>query len=185
MKTDVEMQFSALAQQMGIARAGELRSQGTIRNIPAGTLLIGDGQPVDSLYLILDGVMSVSVDNSGRSLHLGRLGKGKWIGDVSLLSGEPLASSGVAAETPATLLELKHAVFRRLAVERPELANSIVRALIDALAERVRASDALIGSNGGGGLALEGSERVVSLEAGKDRGRLKSMLQKLAGVEAE
>lgn len=185
MTTDIEKQFAALAQQIGAAEVNELRSHAATMEIAAGTELIRDGQPVDSLYLVLDGVVTVSVRDNGHSLRLGRLGKGTWIGDVSLLSGDSTSSTSVTADTPATLLQLKHDVFRKMTDERPDLASAIVRLLIAALAERIRNSDAAIGRSDQGSPALQGSERVVSHEAGKDRGRLRSLLQKLAGVEAE
>jgi CRP-like cAMP-binding protein len=185
MTTDLEKQFSALAQQIGVEQVKELRSHATTVEIAAGTELVRDGQPVDSLYLVLDGVLTVSVRDNARSLRLGRLGKGTWIGDVSLLSGDSTSSTSVTAETPATLLELKHDVFRKLTAERPDLASAIVRILIGALAERIRNSDAAIGRSDQGSPALQGSEKVVSHETGKDKGRLRTMLQKLAGVEAE
>jgi len=185
MTTDIEKQFAALAQQIGAKQVSELRSHATITEVAAGTDIICDGQPVDSLYLVLDGVLTVSLRNNGRSLRLGRLGRGAWIGDVSLLSGDLISSTSVAAETPATLLELKHDVFRKLTAELPDLASAIIRILIAALAERIRNSDAAIGRSDQGSPALQGSERIVSHEAGKDKSRLRTMLQKLTGAEAE
>jgi CRP-like cAMP-binding protein len=185
MTTDIEKQFSLLAQQLGAEEARELRSHAATLEIASGTELICDGKPVDALYLVLDGVLTVSVKNNGQSLRLGRLGKGTWIGDVSLLSGDSTSSTSVTAETPATLLELKHDAFKQLTVERPDLASAIIRILIATLAERIRNSDAAIGQSEQGRPALQGSEKVVSHEAGKDKGRLRTMLQKLAGVEAE
>ena len=182
---DIEGKHSLLARQIGAEQAHDLSAHTTALEIGAGTELIGDGKPVDSLYLVLDGVLTVSVQNNGQSLRLGRLGKGAWIGDISLLSGDSTSSTSVTAETPATLLELKHDVFRKLTAERPDLASAIVRVLIAALAERLRSSDAAIGRSDQGRHALQGSEKVVSHEAGKDRGRLRTLLQKLAGVEAE
>lgn len=54
-----------------------------IRRLPAGTVLARQGDEGDSLYLVLDGVLGVSVD--GRDL--GELGPGAVLGERAVLSG--------------------------------------------------------------------------------------------------
>jgi CRP-like cAMP-binding protein len=181
-----ENTFSVLVSQIGNEHASALRTFATIREYSAGTTVLREGGPIDSLWVILDGILAVSIrDNDGRSLRLGRHGKGKWFGDLSLLTGETTASVTVIAETPVTLFDLKHDVFNRLLVEKPDLASSIVRVLIPTLVERIRASNAAIAQGTGGDLALQGSEAVFSQEAGRHKGGLESMLRKLFGFESE
>ena len=67
-----------------------------------------DLQPADALYHILDGVFEVAVHDNGESLRLGRLGRGQWIGEVALFSGERVASSTVTAEQPGRLLRMAY-----------------------------------------------------------------------------
>ena len=95
-------------------------------------MITRDGQPVDTLYLILDGVLSVS-EQDGRSLRLGRIGKGKWIGEVSLFSGTPFASSIVTAEGPVRLLALRHADFESLRKDHVEAAGRLTHLLVEIL----------------------------------------------------
>jgi CRP-like cAMP-binding protein len=186
MMTDSENTFSVLTSQIGSEHAAVLRTLATIREYSAGTSILQEGGQVDSLWVILDGILAVSIrGNDGRSLRLGRHGKGKWFGDLSLLTGETMATVTVIAETPVTLFDLKHDVFNRLLVERPDIAGSIVRVLIPALVERIRASNAAIALGTGGDLALQGSDAVFSQEAGRRKNRLESIFRKLVGLESE
>jgi CRP-like cAMP-binding protein len=186
MMTHSEDAFSVLISQIGSEHASVLRTLATIKEYSAGTAILKEGGPVDSLWVILDGILAVSIrGNDGRSLRLGRHGKGKWFGDLSLLTGETTATVTVIAETPVTLFDLKHDLFNRLLVERPDLAGSIVRILIPALVERIRASNAAIALGTGGNLALQGSDTVFSHEAGRRKNQLESILPKLVGLESE
>lgn len=176
-------EFAVLAQQLGTQHASSLQDFTSVKKLPAGAILIQDQAAIDSLYLVLEGVLSVSLEGDGRSLLLGRLGPGKWVGDVSLLSGETTASSTVSAEQPTTVLELKHEAFRKLTSEHPELAYSLLKVLIATLAERIRATDESVKKSPDGRLSLKGSEKITQSPS-RDKNWLKGMLQKLSGVEA-
>jgi CRP-like cAMP-binding protein len=169
-----------LLTQLGREQALALMDCAEIRAFDGGTVIVREGQPVGSLYAVLDGVLSISVEDAGRTLQLGRIGRGKWFGELSLLTGEPAAAS-VTAETPATLLELSHALFDCLLTARPELANAVIRVLIPTLAERLRASNEAIAQGPSGTFALPGSATVAAIAL--PRNWLKTVLRKLAGLE--
>lgn len=168
---------TVLAAQVGETYAQNLLPLASVREFPLGTVIIHDSSPVSSLFLILEGEVSVRMESGERSLLLGQLGQGNWLGEVSLLSGEALASSGVIAERAVRALEISHAVFIRLLSEQPALANALVRVFISGLAERIRASDAAIAQREGDLFVLQGGEKAAAA-----RNLSKAVLQRLTGA---
>jgi CRP-like cAMP-binding protein len=183
MIADLEEQVPSVAHALGRENLEILRDYTVTKKVPAGTILIRDRQPVNALYLILDGVFSASLEEDDRSMLIGRLGKGKWVGEVSLFHREPLASSSVIAEVDGHVLELAHKDFRRLQTSHPILAGALTRLLVTTLAERLRASGEALGLDEDGHVMLRGSERVIVSDPAERSGWIKAVLQKVLGVE--
>lgn len=140
MAAELSERFPELARELGPDRLQVLRHACTALTVPAGRPIIRDRMAVDSLYLILEGTVTVSVEEGGRSIEIGRLGPGQWLGEVSVLSGEMLASSTVSAETPVSLLRLKHLAFEGLLAKQNLIGSAIVKQLVLMLADRLRAA---------------------------------------------
>ncbi|MDY0000978.1 MAG: cyclic nucleotide-binding domain-containing protein [Polyangia bacterium] len=146
----------------------------------AGSVIIQDQGRTDRLFLVVEGVCRVSMESGGRALLLGRQGKGQWLGELSLLTGEP-ATSSVTAETDVRLFVWPHEEIQRLRQASPEVAGAVARELIEALTERVRASDSEL-QHGEGELSLKGSEEVKAKNEAPRKGWLKRVLGKLSGA---
>ena len=64
-----------------------------------GDVIIRQGDPGDSLYLVLSGRLNVvSSDASGREIVLTVLEPGRTVGEISLLTGERRTATVVAVE---------------------------------------------------------------------------------------
>lgn len=133
--------FPALAAALGPQNLAMLTRAMTTLDLPAGRRIIRDRMPVDSLYFILDGQVSILVEEDGRSISLGRLGAGEWLGEVSVLSGEMVASSTVRSDTAVKLARLKHQAFEDLIMRNEAIAAAMLRQLVSMLAARLRASN--------------------------------------------
>jgi CRP-like cAMP-binding protein len=140
MTADLADRFPELARDLGPENLAVLRKACTKLDMPAGRKVIRDRMPVDSLYLILEGKVGISVEESGRSISLGQLGPGEWLGEVSVLSGEFLASSTVTAVTDITLLRLKHQAFDDLILRNEQIASAMLTQLVGMLADRLRSA---------------------------------------------
>lgn len=76
------------------------------RKFPAGSDIVREGEPGDSLFLITEGSASVQTrDETGQDLSLATLGVGDFFGEVSLLTSRPRTAT-VRAETAVGVLEL-------------------------------------------------------------------------------
>ncbi len=91
------------------------------------------GDPGDSLYVILDG--KVRVHDGERLLNY--LGERDVFGEMALLDPEPRLASVTAVEA-TRLFRLDQASFYELMAERPEVATGIIRVLTGHLRNRVR-----------------------------------------------
>ncbi len=136
--------FPALAGELGPANLEILLAATTQVELPANRKIIRDRMSVDSLFLILDGKVSISVETNKRGIKLGELGPGEWLGEVSVLSGELLASSTVTTEVPSRFLKLRHEKFDELILGNAEVSGVLLRQLVLMLADRLRKSGATL-----------------------------------------
>jgi CRP-like cAMP-binding protein len=74
----------------------------------AGEMIIREGEPGRSVYIILDGRVKVFTrDNGDNELELATLGVGQFFGEMSFVSGKPRSSS-VAALELSVVVELSY-----------------------------------------------------------------------------
>lgn len=140
MKEEFEKQFSQWAKALGPQNVERLLAVTSRLDLPANRVIIRDRMPVDSLYLILSGEVSISVEENRKSINLGVIGPGQVLGEVSVLSGEQQASSTVTSRTPVRMLRLRHQALEDLIAENQVIAGVLLQHFIDMLADRLRAS---------------------------------------------
>jgi pSer/pThr/pTyr-binding forkhead associated (FHA) protein len=86
----------------------ELAEDATMHVFSAGEMIIREGDPGRSVYVILDGRVRVFTrDNGDNELELATLGVGQFFGEMSFISGEPRSSS-VAALELSVVVELSY-----------------------------------------------------------------------------
>lgn len=90
----------------------------------AGETLIRQGDPGDSLYLIHLGEVAVVVNNAGEEREVSVLGPTSFIGEISLVTGEPRAAT-CRAKTDVVAYVVDHGSFQMLLEARPNLAEDL------------------------------------------------------------
>jgi histidine ammonia-lyase len=74
-----------------------LLAAGEQREIPAGTMLIAEGQPADALFIVLDGILAVSIAAlDGQEID--RIGAGDVVGEISFADARPPSASVTALD---------------------------------------------------------------------------------------
>ena len=96
---------------------------------PVGTVITQIGEPGDSFFVIIDGMVEVRTPVGAGS----QLQPGDFFGEMSLLDGEPRSATIVAA-TDLRLLIVDRFHFWRLLDETPDL----IRRILTILSRRVR-----------------------------------------------
>ncbi|PYO36391.1 MAG: hypothetical protein DMD86_04780 [Candidatus Rokuibacteriota bacterium] len=92
--------------------------------MPAGSVLMRAGERGDEFFLIIDGAAIVEISPRKRR----RMGPGEFLGEMSLLDGEP-RSATVRAETDMRLLVVVRRHFQGLLTEVPDLTVRILGTL--------------------------------------------------------
>jgi CRP-like cAMP-binding protein len=91
----------------------------------AGQLIIREGDPGRSFYVIVEGKVRIyKTADGGGEITLAHLGEGAFFGEMALLSGAP-RTANVVAEEDTELLEVTDVVLRELATKYPQVVKSL------------------------------------------------------------
>jgi len=92
------------------------------RKYPAKSTIIYAGDKPDTLYLIIEGSVSVLIeDNDGRELVLAYLNAGDFFGEMGLFDGQDVRSAWVRAKADCEVAEVSYSKFQQLGRENPDL----------------------------------------------------------------
>jgi CRP-like cAMP-binding protein len=108
------MRTSELFQALEAADRDVLLAKFTTEIVPAGTTLVAEGSPNDTLWVVVTGRCEVQAGGS----VVAELGCGAAVGEISLVTGSPAGASVVAAE-PAVVLKLAKRDFVAIAQKHP------------------------------------------------------------------
>ncbi len=113
--------------------AGELDDLGktlAVRRYPAGTILMREGEPGASLYVILSGrAESIKALGTADERPLGASGPGDFVGELSLLNPDGSRTASVRAATDVELLEIPGDRFDSLLRRYPSVGYEVVHVL--------------------------------------------------------
>lgn len=113
-----------------------------------GSVIISEGEPGTSMYIIASGEVKVYTRGTGHggSVYLAKLGEGEFFGEVSVLTGKPRTAT-ITAAAPTELLRLdkdkldtalaKHSGIRKVLDDfYKKRAKHTVEAMIESLKKR-------------------------------------------------
>lgn len=132
--------LTMLSGQVGKEHAAVLLERAELIALDQRAILMRDQGEVDSLYLLLEGRLALSVEMAGHTIRLGEIDPGNWVGEVALFSGSTHAVSSVEAVSEVKLLRLPFAVFHALIRDAPSAACQLTHVLIGMLIQRLRAT---------------------------------------------
>ncbi|MBT7304189.1 MAG: mechanosensitive ion channel [Victivallales bacterium] len=128
------------------------------RQVPAGTVMMHQGDTGDSMFVLLEGMMEVFANSpeTGGEIKVGKLTGGDVYGEMSLLTGAKRAAT-VKAATQALAYEIRKEHLAPILEARPEATESISRIVAE---RRVATEQAMAEA-----VIEEPEERVQSLAA--------------------
>jgi len=137
-----------------------LARAGVRRRVAAGEVIIQEGQPVDSLFITLEGKLQVTVAGGRKIAHLG---VGEVIGEIAFVDSAPPTAT-VSAIVDSVVLELKKPdLERRLATDNG-LAGRFYRALAIFFAHRLRHATYGLGFGEGGEVRQEAATNMDEID---------------------
>jgi CRP-like cAMP-binding protein len=87
-----------------------------------GATIIRQRDAGDSLFVVMQGSVTVSIRDAGMDRTVATLRSGDIFGEMSLLTGAPRAAT-VVAQTPAVTLEIDRSAMRPLIDAQPSLSD--------------------------------------------------------------
>jgi CRP/FNR family transcriptional regulator, cyclic AMP receptor protein len=88
------------------------------KHYPARTTIIHEGDKPDTLYYIIDGSVSVLIeDDEGREIVLAYLNPGDFFGEMGLFEEDISRSAWVVARTACEMAQINYEQFRNLAMD--------------------------------------------------------------------
>ncbi len=118
-----EPQFEQLA-------AGSAR-----RSYPKGRTIVAEGEPSQSMYILLAGRAKVQrSDSEGKEVILAVLGSGEFFGEMSLIDDSPRSASVITLE-PCEFMAVSKEAFKAMLAQSPEMCMSVMRGLVRRLRE--------------------------------------------------
>jgi len=106
-----------------------LAHRARLRSFRAGTVIFGEGEPGDSLHVVVDGrVRIVAAGPNGEEATVAVVGPGDCFGEFSLLDGLPRSASAVAPVATKTFMVTRED-FVDWVTERPTAALAIMETL--------------------------------------------------------
>lgn len=104
----------------------ELVGSGARRRVPAGAVLIRQGEEGRAFHLVLSGTVKAIHETETVSRHLFTFGAGEFFGELPLLLQVPYPTTMIAAED-TTLFVVPGGSFRALLASRPAFADTVAR----------------------------------------------------------
>jgi len=99
-------------------------------NLESGEVLFREGEPGESLFIILEGQLEVLLAlGTPDERQLGAFGPGEFIGEMSLLIPGRARTASIRATQASRLWKMTHSDFDGLLIRQPKLAYTIVQTL--------------------------------------------------------
>ena len=134
-----------------------LSSAATKRHFRAGEVIIEQGARGSSMFLIVEGVVQVSVENDDSDeAVVGNLTIGEVFGEMSLLTGARRAAT-VMAKRPTVLFEINKAIFSEILKKN----DAVVESLSQILASRQQELAAIKNAIGNAGDTGDGQKGIL------------------------
>ena len=142
-----ELQSSTLFSSFEREALVEIVVSTELRSYDEGDIIVTEGEPGSSLFLIVGGSVKVFTrSDDGGNLQLAELGPGDFFGEVSLLSGKPRTAT-ITARTTVTAIEIDRASVDRIAENHPEVMKVLedfyerrAKETVEAVIRRLRAT---------------------------------------------
>ncbi|CAA9572941.1 MAG: hypothetical protein AVDCRST_MAG49-3828 [uncultured Thermomicrobiales bacterium] len=124
----VAVRRTALFPTLADGQIAALAARGEEVRLDPGERLFAEGGPLDSFYVVLEGAVRITKGAGDLATTLTTHGPAEFVGELAVLTGEPSVASAHAA-VPSRLVRVPAEAFRRVLLERPDLADAVLGAM--------------------------------------------------------
>ena len=133
MTTLEELRRSPLFDGLTDEQLRRVIEEGSEVRVSRGELYAREGEPIEHLYVVLDGELRITKLVDGREMVINNYTPGVFFGEVPLLAGTPFLASGRALED-SRLFAIPEKVFRRMLTDHPTFGDTV----LETMAQRVQ-----------------------------------------------
>jgi CRP/FNR family transcriptional regulator, cyclic AMP receptor protein len=112
-----------------------MATNGSVADVRAGNTLITEKEPIESLYILLEGELTVCTGQNG-TVHVATLLPGEIVGEISFVDSRPPLASVVAARD-SQILALPRSLLTAKLVKDPGFARRFYQSIATFLADRL------------------------------------------------
>jgi CRP-like cAMP-binding protein len=105
-----------------------LAARAHLRSFPANTVIVKEGEPADSLYIVLSGSVKVCLYEGDREVVLDTKGSGQYFGEM-MLDDKPRSASIMTLE-PCEFAVVPREDFKAFLLKHPPVSLHVIRNLI-------------------------------------------------------
>ncbi len=139
----------------------DVLSQIRLKKYPASADIIQKGQPGRNFYIVYDGEVEVfQTEKDGKESIISNLQKGECFGEMSLLTGDPIANT-IRTATESSILTMTREAFRTLMDSTPDMRMVINRLMARRIKQTNERMGLVIGSGMVGQLQAIGFPDLV------------------------
>lgn len=114
-----------------------LTSYGSYLRPAEGEQIIREGEPQEQLFLVLTGLLHVTINADGRIQHIASLGSGDSIGEMNIF--DPIsASATVLTKSACVVWTISRAQIEAFLENDPSAGNAFMKGLLKACSQRIR-----------------------------------------------
>lgn len=114
---------TVLFQNFSAEEFRQIVSRLSLKHYEEGSLIVAEGDPGDSMFVVVNGEVSVNTTNAkGKRITLANLGEGEFFGEISLLTGRPRTAT-IITNTDSDLLELTRKDYENIVADHPNVAD--------------------------------------------------------------
>jgi CRP-like cAMP-binding protein/Fe-S-cluster-containing hydrogenase component 2 len=135
----------------------DVASHAILKSFEAGEELFHEGDDADGLYLIQSGSVTVSRMIAGREVVLFYVAAGNYVGEMSLVSGEPrYATVRAAVATDAVMIKADR--MREIIARNPEIRGALDTRYLQHLQDQEKREQLENAPSGGGSLTSQSTQ---------------------------
>jgi CRP/FNR family cyclic AMP-dependent transcriptional regulator len=121
---------------------------GTVMDIPAGSQLLGEGDPARSVFVVCEGALEIRKRGTkGADVRVAVLHAGDCVGEMALIDIQP-RSATVSALTPARVFRLELSEIGKLHRAHNEAYTFLVMNIAREISRRLRRADQVLADMG-------------------------------------
>jgi len=111
-----------------------------IREVPAGSLIFRQGEPGETLYVVLSGQVEIIREADQKEISVAKIGPSGYFGEFAILTNQPRTATARIIEH-AVMLQIHKHHFRELLITHSSLTFEILRTMAERMSMDVRKAE--------------------------------------------